>query len=172
MVLNQNHSDSTLPYLTDPAIELVNFFRVHPACRFIKQRQRRLCRERSSELKPPLFAEGKIASQLVALVSKIEEVERSVDLLARALRAVEPTRQKILLALLARILSNPKVLPDGQLSEQPDVLESPGDAQRHTRMARQFGYVDAAETHAPRGQWNKTANEVDDCTLTRTVGAD
>src|SRR5262245_43290306 len=172
MVLNQNHSDSTLPYLTDPAIELVNFFRVHPACRFIKQRQRRLCRERSSELKPPLFAEGKIASQLVALVSKIEEVEHSADLLARALRAVEPTRKKILLALLARILCNPKILPDTQLSEQPDILESPGDAQRHTGMRRQFGYVGAVEKHAPCGHWKKTANEINDCTLARTVGAD
>src|SRR5262245_26906877 len=101
MVLNQTHSDSTLPYLADPAIELVNFFRVHAGRRFIKQKQRRLCRERSSELKPPLLAEGKIARQLVALVSKIEEVEHSANLLARALRAVEPTGQKLLLALIA-----------------------------------------------------------------------
>src|SRR5262249_6187186 len=172
MVLNQNHRDSILPHLADPAIELINFFRVQAGCRFTKQNQRRPCRERPSELKPPLLAKGKIARQLVALVSKIEEVEQSADLLSRALRAFEPTRQKMLLRRLARILSHPRIVPAAQFAEHPDILRSPGDAGRHASMRRQFGYVGAGEKHAPCGQWKKTANEVDDCPFARTVGAD
>ena len=84
---------------------------------------------RAGEFEPPLLAEREIGGELVALVREIEELERPVDLRARAARAAEPARaESFSLPLLAGILRHPQILPDGQLAEQADVLERARDA--------------------------------------------
>ena len=61
-----------------------------------------LADKRAGEFEPPLLAECEIGGQFVALVRKIEEFERAVDLGAGAARAAEPAAQETFLAGAAR----------------------------------------------------------------------
>src|SRR6185295_11549470 len=107
--------------------------------------------ERAGKLQAALLAEGQVGGEIVALARKARELERGAEPLAIGLPAPEPARQDGLRALLAvAVLGHPQVLPDGELAEQADVLESAGDAARDTGMRRQLGYVLGVDDDAPR----------------------
>ena len=172
MVLDQQHGDAVLAQLADADVELIDFLRVHARRRLVEQQQGGLGRERAGEFEPALLAERQIGRQFIALVREIEELERAVDLLARAARAAQPAPEKILVALLAGILRDPEILPDRQLPEQTNVLERSRDPQRHPRMRRPIGDVGAVEDDAAGGRRKQAADEIDDRALARAVRAD
>ena len=157
-------------HIANSAVELINFLCVHAGCRLVEQQQGGLRRECAGELQPPLLTECKIGRQFIALVRKIEKLQRPVDLRPRAARAAQPAREKMLTALFAGILCNPEILPNGQLSEQAYILERSRDPRGHAHMRRQMGDIVTIEDDAACGRWKQTAYEIDDRALARAVG--
>src|SRR5262249_36556115 len=152
MVLDQEHGDAILAQLADSAVEVVDFLGVHTRCRLVEQQQDGLGSKSTGEFEPPLLAECQIGCQFITLVRKIEKLERPVDLLPRAVRAAKPAAEKILVALLAGILRDPKILPNRQLSEQAYILERACNSKRHTPIRRQPTDVRTLEDAAPSGR--------------------
>src|SRR3989442_5446574 len=129
-VFDEHDGDSFRAQIDNPLSQLADLLGVHPGRGLVQQQELRPRSERARELQPALLPEGQVGRELVLLVAQGRKLEQLCDLLAPPRLPPEPARKEAAArAVLGRVLRHPQVLPDAELSEEPDVLESTRDAE-------------------------------------------
>ena len=173
-VLDEEDGDALLLVQPpQPFVELPHLLEVHAGGRLVEQQQPGTGGEGSGELQAPLLPEREAAGQLVALVGEPGELELLLDRRPLAPAPGEPAREEAFRPdRLQAVLGHPEVLPDGEVREQADVLEGPGNAGPQGDVGRVVGDLRPLETHAPRGGREHPADEVDGRALAGAVRPD
>ncbi len=154
VVLDQDHREVQLGTdVEDEPGHVLGLLDVHAGHRLVEQQQLGLHRQGAAELDALLDAIRQHPDQLLAVALDLEEVDDVLDDAAvveldpLCPAAVEDARQHPVLEV--EVAAQHEVVEDGEVVEQLDVLEHPGDAATGHLVGRAAEQVGAEEPDAP-----------------------
>jgi hypothetical protein len=176
VVLHEQDGEPPVAEIPDERHQRVCLPGAHAGRRLVEEEDARLDREGAGQLEPLLVAVGEIPGELVAPVPEAHAVEERRDprvrLAALAAERGRPEKRADEASPGAPVPRDPDVLAHGEVAEEADVLECPGDAEAGARVGRERGDRAPAETHLAGRRPVEPRDDVEDGGLASAVRAD